>query len=82
VKSHYRGQQFEDDDERWLSEILRLARLPKRPRRKLSHDEAVIAAFVNGEDFETHEEDERLKLSHDEQVILDWMDRRGIFAWD
>ena len=82
MNSHYRGQQLEDDDELWLKEMLRLGREPQRPSRKLSHDEAVIRAFITGEDFETREEDERLKLSHDRRVILDWMNRRGIFASD
>jgi len=46
------------------------------------HNEAVIARFVNGEDFFDEPDDEHLKLSHDQRVIRDFINGSGVFARD
>ena len=46
----------------------------------LLHDQAVIAKFMNREDFEDEPEHLRHKLSHDEKLIRDFCDWTGDFA--
>ena len=84
MNSHYRQQMVEEEDQKWLDEMLRLARSPTRVKPKLSHDQAVIMAFVNGDKLDTFvdSQEEHLKFSHDQRVIRDFMSGVGVFAWD
>ena len=82
MNSHYRHQMVEDEDQEWLKEMLRLAHSPEKVQKKLSHDERVILAFMNGENLDTLEDNEHLKFSHDEQVIRYFMSGSGVFAQD
>ncbi|MGW8289524.1 MAG: hypothetical protein ACWGNP_04560 [Candidatus Bathyarchaeia archaeon] len=46
------------------------------------HNEAVIARFINGEDFLDEPDHEYQKLSHDQRVIRDFVSGSGVFARD
>ena len=84
MNSHYQQQMVEDEDQKWLNEMLRLARSPKRAKPKLAYDQAVIMAFVNGDKLDTFvdSDEEDLQFSHDQRVIRDFINGTGVFAQD